>query len=77
MPATSDMRRFRVHAGHVHHHHGQLVLERGFEAAAIAYVERFGDDQASDMRVIVHEIATGHEHCFCIDMAAGVASACD
>jgi hypothetical protein len=76
MPDTSDLRRFRVHARHVDHHESQLVLEHSFEAAAMAYAENFADDGATDMRVFVRDMATGHEHCFRIDLAAGVAAGC-
>ncbi len=42
----------------------------------MAYAENFADDGATDMRVFVRDMATGHEHCFRIDLAAGVAAGC-
>jgi hypothetical protein len=70
-------REFRVHARHVDSHHARTVFERSFEAAAVAYVEDFhpaGED--GEIRVIVSEIATGHEHCFRIDLESGEAAPC-
>jgi hypothetical protein len=77
--AAESTRRFRVYARHVDHHHARTVEEVSFEAAAIAYIEfdvpaPAGDD--ADVRVIVHEIATGHERCFTLDLVLGEASPC-
>ena len=77
MPST-ETREFRVHARHVDHHHAHLVREVSFEAAAVAYLEDFpqapeADDEVS---VIVHEVASGHEHCFRVDLATGETAPC-
>ena len=74
MPEVSEIRRFHVQARHVEAHHAQVLMERSFEAAAVAYVEDLhavGDE--SEMSVIVRELDSGHEHCFRIDLASGEA----
>ena len=69
------LRRFRVHARHIDRHHARFVEDVSFEAAAVAYLEGFdlsaapGDDH--EIRVIVHEVGTSHEHCFRIDLESG------
>ena len=75
-----SLRHFRVHARHVDSHHARLVEETSFEAAAIAYLEGFdlaaaGGDLA-DIRVIVQDIGTGHEHCFRVDVESGETAPC-
>jgi hypothetical protein len=80
MSQTPSARQFRVHARHIDRHHARLVVEPSFEAAAIAYLEDFdlardaSDDR--EMKVIVHEIETGHEHCFRIDLDTGDYAPC-
>ena len=77
MPAEAQDRQFRVHARHIDGHHARTVSERSFEAAAIAYLEDLhppGDE--SEINVIVHEVETGHEHCFRIDLETGETAAC-
>jgi hypothetical protein len=75
-----SVRRFRVHARHMDNHHARLVEEASFEAAAIAYLEDFDlstpieDDH--EIRVIVHDVATGHEHCFRVDLDSGETAPC-
>ena len=78
--AAETTRRFRVHARHVDRHHARLVEETSFEAAAVAYLENVdlaapGNDD-HEIRVIVHDIGTGHEHCFRIDLESGTTSPC-
>jgi hypothetical protein len=78
--AAEGTRHFRVYARHVDRHHARLVEEASFEAAAVAYLEDFDlsapidDDQ--EFRVIVHEIGTGHEHCFRLDLDTGETTPC-
>jgi hypothetical protein len=73
-------RRFRVHARHIDGHHARLLDESSFEAAAVAYLEAFhdeapvGDDH--EISVIVHDMGTGQEHCFRVDLDTGDASPC-
>jgi hypothetical protein len=77
MPAEARDRQFRVHAHHIDGHHARTLSERSFEAAAITYLEDLhppGDE--SEINVIVHEVETGHEHCFRIDLETGETAAC-
>jgi hypothetical protein len=72
-----DERQFRVHARHMDLHQARTVSEPSFEAAAVAYVEEmhpFGDE--AEISVIVRDIATGHEHCFRVDLETGEAAPC-
>lgn len=71
-------RKFRVRARHVDSHHWRLVTEPSFEAAAVAYVESYFyvADNERELSVIVHDVATGHEHCFRIDLGTGVPAPC-
>ena len=75
--APDEPRRFRVHARHVEAHHARVLEERSFEAAAVAYVEDLHavSDQP-EISVIVHEVDSGHEHCFRIDLETGETAAC-
>jgi len=76
--AASQTRQFRVHARQVDHHQARLIEEASFEAAAVAYVEDFHPpaDGDAEVRVIVREVVTGHEHCFIIDLESGEAAPC-
>ncbi len=75
--AAAQTRPFRVHARHLDSQHARVLQEASFEAAAVAYVEDLhptaGDD---DISVIVRDLATGHEHCFRIDLDSGEAALC-
>ena len=77
---ADDARSFRVHARHIDSHHARIVQESSFEAAAIAYLEHLdlappaGDDH--DISVIVHDVATGREHCFRMDLDSGETEPC-
>lgn len=72
------VRRFRVHAGHIDRHQAVFVEEGSFEAAAVAYLESHPVEAEADdqVRVIVHDVASGHEHCFRIDLETGETSSC-
>jgi hypothetical protein len=76
--ATSDTRTFRVHARHVDAHHARTLEEPSFEAAAVAYAEDLHDapGDGDAISIIVHEVETGHEHCFRIDLESGETSPC-
>jgi hypothetical protein len=79
MPQSAgETRQFRVHARHIETHHARIVHEASFEAAAVAYVEDFHPPMtdAHEIRVIVRELGTGHEHCFRIDVDSGEAQPC-
>jgi hypothetical protein len=77
MPST-ETKEFRVHARHVDHHHAHLVREVSFEAAAVAYLEDFphGPDDDYELAIIVHELASGHEHCFRVNLDTGETAPC-
>ena len=79
--AAESTRRFKVHARGVDAHHARFVHETSFEAAAIAYLEDFDLSEpastTSEVRVIVNEVATGHQHCFTLDLDSGETSPCD
>jgi len=77
--AQPAARRFSVHARHVDRHHARTLEETSFEAAAVAYLEDFhppvGDEP--EIRVIVHDLDSGHEHCFTVDLDTGETEPCD
>lgn len=62
----SNLSRFRVRARHEDPHHGRIVLETSFEAAAIAYVEHLPAADHRDISVVVHDIDSGQEHSFLV-----------
>jgi hypothetical protein len=76
-----SVRRFKVHAWHLDGHHARLVEEASFEAAAVAYLECFDlsipieDDH--EVRVIVLDVETGHQHCFRVDLESGDTAPCE
>jgi hypothetical protein len=76
--AVTQTRTFRVHARHVDAHHARTVVEPSFEAAAVAYAEDLHElpGDGGEVSVIVQEVATGHEHCFRIDLESGETSPC-
>jgi hypothetical protein len=77
MTSAADDREFSVHARHVDRHHARVVVESSFEAAAIAYVDDFAlIGEETEISVIVRELASGHEHCFRIDLDTGEAGPC-
>ncbi|HEY5288548.1 MAG TPA: DUF5961 family protein [Caulobacteraceae bacterium] len=75
--AAIAARAFHVRARHIDAHHGHIVSEASFEAAAIAYVERYPHDLEGELRVIVRDAASGQEHCFIIDMDTGETGPCE
>lgn len=77
MPVEAPERQFRVHARHIDGHHARTLSERSFEAAAVAYLEDLHPPgEETEIRVIVHEVETRHEHCFRIDLETGETAAC-
>jgi len=79
MSKTTDaVRPFRVHARHVERHHARVINETTFEAAVIAYVEDFGGVPAegTEVSIIVHDVESGHEHCFRVDLETGETTPC-
>ena len=77
---AESTRRFRVYARDTGNTHARIVEETSFEAAAIAYLEHFdltaSDDDDPCVRVIVHDVGTGHEHCFLLDLESGDTAPC-
>jgi hypothetical protein len=78
MTHASDARPFKVRGRHEDAHHGRVVLEPSFEAAAVAYAEHMphASDAGAAISLIVHDIQSGHEHCFRIDLSSGEAEPC-
>ena len=70
-----SVRRFKVHAWHVDSQHARLLVEASFEAAAVAYLECFDlctpPENDREVRVIVQDVGTGHQHCFKVDLDSG------
>jgi hypothetical protein len=66
-------RPFRVHARHLDAPHAHVVTEASFEAAAVAWLEAWSGEIGFEaiVSVIVRDLATGHEHCFGIDLDTG------
>ena len=78
MPQTQELsRRYSVHALQ-DDHPARIVEEASFEAAAIAYVEDFHPpaDALGEIQVVVCDLASGHEHCFRIDLGGGEPQPC-
>lgn len=77
---SESSRRFRVYARDVDSHHARLVEETSFEAAAVAYLEGFDlpapMSGQGEIQIIVHDVGTGHEHCFRLDLVNGEATPC-
>jgi hypothetical protein len=75
---TAEQRPFRVRARHEDEHHGRVVIEDTFEAAAIAYVEHLphASGDPSQISVVVQDLQSGHEHCFRIALDGGDAAPC-
>jgi hypothetical protein len=73
-----SIRRFRVRTLHADDHHGYVVSETSFEAAAIAYLERHPAvaGPKSDVGILVCELDSGHEHCFRVDLETGETVPC-
>ncbi len=72
------VRRFRVHARHIENHHARTIIEPTFEAAVIAYIEDFPPvaGEHPEISIIVHDLDSGHEHCFRVDLSTGETAAC-
>ena len=78
MPTPASRREFAVRARQEGLHHPRRVVERSFEAAAIAYAEDLPHVglEADRIAVVVRDVASGAEHCFHIDLDTGDADAC-
>jgi molecular chaperone DnaK (HSP70) len=76
--AANDDRRFSVYARHAGPHHARIIHEPTYEAAAVAYVEDLAitPDEGEQIRVIVRDLASHHEHCFVVDLESGETASC-
>jgi hypothetical protein len=76
--AIAVTRSFRVHARHLERHKARVISEPTFEAAATAYIEDLPDifTEALEISVVVHDIESGHEHCFRVDLGSGDTTPC-
>jgi len=76
--AISATRSFRVHARHLDRYKARLIDEPTFEAAAIAYIENLPalPGEELEVSVVVHDIESGHEHCFRVDLGTGDTKPC-
>jgi hypothetical protein len=74
-----ETRQFRVQARHLAAPHAHLVSEVSFEAACVAWLEGWPGEIGAELTisVIVRDVATGHEHCFGIDLETGAMASCD
>lgn len=75
----AQTRQFRVHARHLEVPHAHLVTEVSFEAAAVAWLEGWPGEIGGEatIRVIVHDLESGFEHCFGIDLDTGAVAPCE
>ena len=66
-------RRFYAYADAVGRGHGHIVEAESLEAAAVVYVEAWSPplDADNDVRVFVHDVHDGVEHCFTLDLSDG------
>jgi Family of unknown function (DUF5961) len=50
-----------------------MLQEPSFEAAAVAYVEDLHELPANtgELSIIVHDVESGHEHSFTVDLERG------
>ncbi len=73
-----QLREFRVNVRHGDRHHARVVREASFEAAAIAYLDDYAQppEDGPGVNILVHELATGQEHCFQVDFDTGDVIAC-
>lgn len=79
MSDASLSRRFMVHAAHEGPHHSHRVEEASFEAAAVAFVERWSPavDADGEVSVVVVDQESGRQHCFRIDADTGETGPCE
>jgi hypothetical protein len=71
--------RFRVRALDADDHHGRIIMGSSFEEAAIAYIEdspATATEEHAWIRIVVHHMDSGQEHCFRIDPDTGDTAPC-
>ena len=71
--------RYRVHPWDLDGSAVRVVEETSFEAAAVAYAEDFGSITSAqrDLRILVRDLDSGHEHCFLVDLDTGETGPCN
>lgn len=75
--AAADSRLFSVRARHADAHEARVLEESSFEAAAVAYLEDLSVQSADDeIRLIVRDMDSGHEHCFRVNLDTGETASC-
>jgi hypothetical protein len=72
----APLRTFSVAAREDRGRHAHTLTETSFEAAAIAFVERWAAASDQALSVVVRDVESGHEHCFRIDLDTGDAAPC-
>ena len=78
MITSQETHRYRVHPRDLEGSAMRVVEEATFEAAAVAYAEDFGyvTHDAHELKLIVRDLDSGHEHCFVIDLDTGHTEPC-
>jgi hypothetical protein len=78
MAVTTETHRYRVHPRDLEGSAVRVLEVASFEAAAVAYAEDFGyvSDQSHELKLIVLDLDSGHEHCFLIDLDTGETGPC-
>ena len=77
MSSSSETRLFRVQPRDLDGKAVRVVDEASFEAAAVAYAEEFAHvGDGGDLKLVVQDLETGHEHCFLIDLDTGETGPC-
>ncbi len=74
MSTEQTLRTFAVHQ--LDQAPARLIDETSVEAAAVAYAEDMAPADVHQLSVVVHEIDTGREHCFRVDLDTGAAAPC-
>jgi hypothetical protein len=78
MPAAVH-RRFSVHGQAEAPGRARLVEGRGFEDAALAFLEVFHPEPDADdaVSLVVEDCESGERQCFSVDLATGALGPCD
>lgn len=76
--AIESPRRFSIRPRDVESLGRRIISAATFEAAAVAYAEDVpaSVDGAVEIKVIVRDVESGHEHCFCISLDGGETEPC-
>jgi len=79
MLTTTERHRYRVRPRDLEGSAVRVLEESSSEAAAVAYAEDFGyvTNQSHELKLLVLDLDTGHEHCFLIDLDTGETEPCN